>query len=193
MKKPFPLLLFFLLITAATWPHERRLKRAIHKLWPDMEVQWEEVKHPAFRQIIPEVQAPNASPKTPPSNALAGIPNRLYRLSHADSLLGWLLIRKAAACHLGGCFEGNAKQGIAYEEFTYALFLDTSRRIQRILVLDLESDYGYQISSKSWLRQMEGLRGCDLQYGQQPDAISGATVSAQSLVEDLRNVCYLLE
>ncbi len=198
MKKILPLTLFALLAIAAIWPHERQLKRVIRKLWPGLEVQWEEIEHPAFRPASPQegqmpTTEPSAQRRTSPPNSLNGTPDRLYRLSHADTLLGWLLIRKSAACHLGGCFEGRTEKGVAYEEFTYAVFLDPDRRIKRILILEMESDYGYQISSKSWLRQMEGLRGCELTYGQQPDAISGATISARSLVEDLKNICYLLE
>ncbi len=198
MKKILLLTLSALLTIAAVWPHERQLKRVIRKLWPGLEVKWEEIEHPAFRPAslrggqMPAT-APPAGKQTPPPNTLIGTPDRLYRLSHADTLLGWLLIRKSAACHLGGCFEGGTDKGVAYEEFTYAVFLDPDRRIKRILMLEMESDYGYQISSKSWLRQMEGLRGCELTYGQQPDAISGATISARSLVEDLKNICYLLE
>ncbi len=66
-------------------------------------------------------------------------------------------------------------------------------QILQVKVLDYQSEYGYEICAKSWLRQFEGFKGCDLRYNStEVDAISGATVSARSIVEDISNLCWLL-
>ena len=61
-------------------------------------------------------------------------------------------------------------------------------------MLEYSSDYGYEISSKNWLKQFKGFTGCDLKYGgREVDVISGATVSGKSIVSDISNLCWLLQ
>jgi hypothetical protein len=47
--------------------------------------------------------------------------------------------------------------------------------------------------NKGWLRQFIGITGCELDYGKDIDAISGATISASSLTIEIRKWCKFLE
>ncbi len=99
-------LLFLSSLILFSWPHEKRLQRLLHKLWPDRQIQWIQISHQAFRD--------KSGKKANAPSDLNGTPDRLYRLTEADSLLGWLLIRQTAACHLGSCFEGKQRKNKNY-------------------------------------------------------------------------------
>ena len=79
-----------------------------------------------------------------------------------------------------------------YDYFDYLVIYDPGLVILNIQVFEYRSDHGYEICNKKWLNQFEGKRGCDLNYGKEIDAISGATYSAFSITEDLSILCRFL-
>ena len=127
--------------------------------------------------------------------------NELYRLDNQAETVGFLLLRRGLGCKIGGC--GNASDqgtgqicssdGTAYEYFDYTVLLDTNLTILKIAVVDYPGDYGYEITSKGWLKQFVGYKGSKLTYGKNIDAISGATISANSLTVDIMAVHSMLE
>lgn len=78
------------------------------------------------------------------------------------------------------------------EYFDYLVLYDTSLQILALDVLEYRSDHGYEIMNKGWLRSFTGKTGCDLEYGRDIDAISGATLSAGSLTRDIGKWCRAL-
>jgi len=128
------------------------------------------------------------------ADALDGTPNRsLFSLHQNGNKIGTLVINNARGCKINGCKStggGDAK----YEDFWYGVIFDNDLKIKLVRVLEYSSDYGYEISSKNWLKQFKGFTGCDLRYGgREVDVISGATVSGKSIVSDLSNLCWLLQ
>lgn len=128
------------------------------------------------------------------ADALDGIPNRsLFTLHQDGDKTGILAINNARGCKINGC-KGNGGGDAKYEDFWYGVIFDNELKIKLVRVLEYSSDYGYEISSKNWLKQFKGFTGCDLKYGgREVDVISGATVSGQSIVSDLSNLCWLLQ
>jgi len=126
--------------------------------------------------------------------------NELYRLENSQNTVGYLLLRRGFGCKIGGCGgsgdQGNGQvcsaDGNAYEFFDYTVLLDTSLSILKVAVVDYPGDYGYEITSKGWLKQFNGYQGKPLKYGKDIDAISGATISANSLTLDIVAVHDLL-
>lgn len=118
----------------------------------------------------------------------------VFQVKGDGRILGWICIREARGCKVGGCGVGvyaNAQdifEGQSYEVFQYALFLDFELRIAKVLVLDYAGDYGYEINSPGWLKQFVGYRGGGLSYGSDIQAISGATISANSITYDIVEV-----
>lgn len=102
----------------------------------------------------------------------------LYSLEEDGYLLGYLIVTTTKG---------------RFEYFDYAVILNHDLSIRDINVLIYRSEHGYEIGKKSWLNQFRGEKGCDLEYGEQIDAISGATYSASSITADINKLCLLLQ
>lgn len=76
-----------------------------------------------------------------------------------------------------------------YEYFDFVAVFDTERVLRNVKITTYRSEYGYGIQNPSWLRQLAGWRpGNPLEYGKNVDAVSGATLSGQSLIDDLKEI-----
>ena len=101
----------------------------------------------------------------------------LYSLHHDGNRLGYFIVSSAMG---------------RYELFDYGVLYDERRTIRKVIILTYRSDHGYEIAGKKWLAQFEGGNGCGLIYGEDIDALSGATYSAASLTADLDLLCEAL-
>jgi Na+-translocating ferredoxin:NAD+ oxidoreductase RnfG subunit len=72
-----------------------------------------------------------------------------------------------------------------YEYFDYMVILNKNTEIIDIKILKYRSEYGYEITNKGWLRQFYNKPGISFDYRKNIDTLSGATFSAQSLVNDV--------
>ncbi len=150
---------------------DKKITKQISRLWKTVEIK-KEVLH--FK------------------DSTLNIPDRsFYRLTSQDSLVGIMVINKAKGCHVGGC-DGDG-QNQMYEYFYYMVIYNPDLTIKNVKVLQYEPEYGYEIAAKRWLRKFIGTNGCELRYGHEIDAISGATISGLSIVADVNNLCYLME
>ncbi len=111
------------------------------------------------------------------SESRPGLGLLLYSLHHDGSRLGYLAISSAMG---------------RYELFDYGVLYDKRRIIRKVIIFTYRSDHGYEIAGKKWLAQFEGGNGCGLIYGEDIDALSGATYSAASLTADLDLLCEAL-
>ena len=100
-----------------------------------------------------------------------------FELREENNLKGYLCITTAKGRH---------------DYFDYLAIFNPDHSIRHIEILEYRSEYGYEISNKRWLSQFEGRMGCDLVYGEDIDAISGATYSASSITEDVGILCKFL-
>ncbi len=112
---------------------------------------------------------------------------------------GWVVLRRTKGCREGGC-DGDVcatpessyfDQDGLYEEFDYFFILDTDKNVVKVGVYDYPGDYGYEITSPWWLKQFIGYKGRTLKYGTDVDVVSGATVSATSLTQDIEAAYHL--
>ena len=91
----------------------------------------------------------------------------MFKIQDNGSLLGYAYIASAPS---------------KTAEFDYMVLFDTNWIIIKSKVLIYREDYGNEIGSKRWLRQFNGKTATDnLRYGNNIDAISGATISARSM------------
>lgn len=75
------------------------------------------------------------------------------------------------------------------DEFDYLVVFDQQLNVVKAKVLIYREDYGNEIGSKRWLKQFIGKTSTDsLKYGQDIDAISGATISANSMTYAMSNL-----
>lgn len=75
-----------------------------------------------------------------------------------------------------------------YEIYDYMIIINPEYEIVDIKILKYRSEYGYEISNKGWLKQFYNKPGTRFEYRKNIDALSGATFSAQSLVNDINQI-----
>ena len=59
-------------------------------------------------------------------------------------------------------------------------------------MIDYNSEYGYEITSRGWLKQFIKTHDLPYVYGENIDAISGATKSGKSIVREINEVSRTL-
>jgi len=93
--------------------------------------------------------------------------NNLFKISSSQVNIGYAYISKAPS---------------KTDEFDYLVLFDNDFIIKRSKVLIYREDYGSEIGSKRWLKQLIGKTQNDtLTYGDNIAAISGATISVKSM------------
>ncbi len=74
-----------------------------------------------------------------------------------------------------------------YDYFDYVVVFDQELNILAVRVLNYREDYGYEVSSRWWLSQFIGKKaGKNMRYKEDIDALSGATISAESITDSLK-------
>ncbi|MGB0973460.1 MAG: FMN-binding protein [Flavobacteriaceae bacterium] len=93
--------------------------------------------------------------------------DNLFKINQSDELVGYFYVGKAPS---------------KTDQFDYLVLFGTQLQVIKAKVLVYREDYGNEIGSKRWLKQFIGKTSDDnLKYGQTIDAISGATISANSM------------
>ncbi len=115
-----------------------------------------------------------------------------FVLTSGKDTLAYAFVRRTNGCVIGGCTNPNSPVvqtgilGERYEHFDYLLILNKDLSVRKVKILVYEGEYGYEVGSKLWLKQFIGYKGGRLEYGRDIQAISGATVSAQSITDDIQ-------
>lgn len=115
-----------------------------------------------------------------------------YSVKRADDTIeSYILISQVAACSLGGCSTLDEKsKTLSSEYFDLLVILDKDKNIQHLKILDYFSDYGYEVTSKRYLKKFKKKNVCNFQQETDGiDAISGATISCHALEYTLAQLC----
>ena len=115
----------------------------------------------------------------------------IYSIFTSNNPEGFLFVKEVRACTLNGCSSVDVKNNnIASEYFDISVITDKDMNIESVKVLDYFSDYGYEISSKRYLRQFKKKNLCDITSEKpQVDGISGATISYNALINSIEEFC----
>ncbi|NOR87463.1 MAG: FMN-binding protein [Bacteroidales bacterium] len=107
---------------------------------------------------------------------------KVENASHTKKAL--MVITIANGCRIGGC-DVELEEGDEFEQFfLYTLFNEEGELID-IKILDYQSEYGYEVTSKWWLKQFTKKWGQYFEYSKNIDAVSGATVSVKSMIREM--------
>ena len=102
-----------------------------------------------------------------------------FKINNNQELIGYAFIEKAPS---------------KTDEFDYLVLFDASLIIKKAKVLVYREDYGGEIGSKRWLKQFIGRTKTDrLKYEKDIIAISGATISANSMTIAVNNLLQTIE
>jgi len=97
-----------------------------------------------------------------------------FKISSNDEVIGHAYVSKALS---------------KTDEFDYLVLFDNDFIIVKSKVLIYREDYGSEIGSKRWLKQLIGKTQNDkLIYGDNIAAISGATISVKSMTNAINNL-----
>ena len=105
--------------------------------------------------------------------------------SDSDSL-GYALVNRVNSCRAGGCNIEHDEEAISFEFFDYFIITDMNLQVLKVSIYNYQATQGHEVMSKGWLSQFIGFSGQEkLVYGKDIEAISGATVSAVAMNEDI--------
>jgi len=141
-----------------------QLSKEMRQLWKDKSIQVEQLD-------IQELQVGK--------ELLAG------RLNLDGKPVGYFISNRVNACLEGGCSDPSNSISQRYDHFYYLAIYNDEGKILRIKILEYQSERGYEIASRIWLRQFAGFFGNEISYENQIDALAGATVSANALIEEI--------
>jgi len=110
--------------------------------------------------------------------------HHVFNLTQGDSLMGYAIASRALGCKIGGCSTDN-KEESSFEEFFYMTVFNTNYQIEKVKVIEYTSDHGYQIANRGWLKQF--IHKNNFTVGENIDAISGATISVNSIVNGVNS------
>jgi len=103
---------------------------------------------------------------------------KISRLKSAESILGY------------ACFASSKGKN---DYFDYMVIFDKELVIKKVKVLIYRSTYGGEIMSRSWLKQFIGkANGQEMAMDKDIDGISGATLSAPSITQGIKELSLLI-
>lgn len=128
----------------------------------------------------------------PKSDSYGDINGKFFRISCQSNELIIVYIGRVYSCRASGCSIDNPRG--EYEFFDYYCLYDSTLSVAEVNVFNYEATHGHEITSKGWLRQFIGhSAGKPLETGKNIDAISGATISVNGIVEDIREKSFILK
>ena len=104
--------------------------------------------------------------------------------------MGYACYTTAYGCQVGGCAkpkDNNDEAAQAYETFDYIVLFNPDFSIKKVEIAQYPGAYGYQICRRGWLTQFIG-KTTSLKLNEDIDGVSGATISAQFLIDDINVV-----
>lgn len=150
---------------------EKKLQKLIGKIWSDQEVEVHQLDLP---------------------DSLVKDLNQLYEVKANGEVIGYACFNTAFGCRVGGCAAPSNPNALSYETFDYYVIYDTDLKIKKVDIANYGGQYGYEICRAKWLKQFQGKTD-GFALNDDIDGVSGATVSAQFLVDDLNAVGHTLK
>ncbi len=102
---------------------------------------------------------------------------------------------RANCCRSGGCSEeADTGTEVSYEYFDYYIIFDLTGKVRSVKIFNYQATRGEEVTAKSWLRQFAGYDGRkELRLGKEIDSISGATVSALAITNEVLEKTEILK
>ncbi|MBC8320469.1 MAG: FMN-binding protein [Bacteroidetes bacterium] len=119
--------------------------------------------------------------------------SEVFRIQSNNQTLGYVYVSRVNTCRAGGCSINPDDIAVDFEYFDYFLLTDSVGNVVNVKVYNYRATHGHQVMSRGWLKQFFGFNGSQtLNYGKDIQAISGATISAKTLIFDIQNAEILI-
>ena len=113
--------------------------------------------------------------------------SKIFEIKTDTVIVGYVYVSRVNSCRAGGCSITPSDNAIEFEYFDYYFITDTHANVVNVKVFNYQATHGHQIMSRGWLKQFVGYGGNQsLLYGKDIQAISGATISAKTLIDDIQ-------
>lgn len=113
--------------------------------------------------------------------------SKIFTIQTDTLISGYVYVSRVNSCRAGGCSIMPDDQAMEFEYFDYFFVTDSRGHVLSVKVFNYQATHGHQVMSKGWLKQFVGYRGIQsLNYGKDIQAISGATVSANTIINDIK-------
>lgn len=145
---------------------EKKLNKLAAQVWKDKEIELQVMDLP---------------------DSLKGDFISLNLVTENGKTIGYACYTSAFGCKVGGCAAPSDPDTESNETFDYIVIYDTDLNIKKIDIADYGGQYGYEICRSKWLTQFIG-QNSGFKLDENIDGISGATVSATYLINDLNDV-----
>lgn len=107
-----------------------------------------------------------------PQDPVEGMRGEFYKVFSSDSLIAHMILDEAPG---------------KVDSFSYMVLFSPEGKIENVSVLQYRENYGGEIASKRFLRQYIGKQnGQEMEYLQDIDGISGATISVRAINHGLK-------
>lgn len=111
------------------------------------------------------------------------------KVKEGEAIIGMIYVGRVNSCRSGGCSIDMDEESMAFEFFDYFLLTDLTGAVLWVKVFNYQATRGHEVMSRGWLNQFKGVKPSEeLVFGQDIEAISGATVSASEMTKDIQNV-----
>ena len=95
------------------------------------------------------------------------ISNDFYTISESERIVGYFIVPSAFS---------------KYKKFDYLIIYNNFAEILKVKILNYRESHGFEICNKRWLKQFIGNNSdSEFEFNSKVDAISGATISVNSL------------
>ena len=99
--------------------------------------------------------------------AINSILDNFYTISESERIIGYLIVQSEFS---------------KYKKFDYFIIYNNSAEILKVEILNYRESHGFEICNKRWLKQfIENNSDSEFEFNSKVDAISGATISVNSL------------
>ncbi len=131
-----------------------------------------------------------------PSNLHKLSEGTYYHVTHPTNFAtnAYVYIGRVKTCRAGGCNIQNTSSNGNSEYFDYFIIYNHYLVIQSVSIYDYQATHGYEMTNSTWLKQFKGYDGTkELVYGEDIDAIAGATISGNAALADIEHKTKLLK
>jgi len=95
------------------------------------------------------------------------ISDNFYTILESERIIGYLIVKSEFSRH---------------KKFDYFIIYNNSAEILKVEILNYRESHGFEICNKRWLKQFIGNNSdSEFEFNSKVDAISGATISVNSL------------
>jgi hypothetical protein len=124
-------------------------------------------------------------------DSYGSISGKFFRISCNNGSDYFVYLGRVNSCRTSGC--SIDKHSGEFEFFDYFSIYDSNYSVKLVSVYNYEASHGQEITARGWLKQFVGYKeGKLLEAGKNVDAISGATISVNGIVEDVKQKTVML-